>query len=56
MTTSSHRMRYGASPRAVRRWLLAGLTALLLLLPVTALAAAHGPGPAREDGGAAMVR
>lgn len=36
MTPSTPAMRYGASPRTIRRWLLAGLAALLLLLPATA--------------------
>lgn len=50
MTLSNHRMHYGASPRAIRRWLLAGLTALLLLLPMTAQAAMDGPGTTPRDG------
>lgn len=51
MILSTPAMRYTISPRTIRRYLLAGLAALLLLLPATAYAvleqrAAHEGGPA----------
>lgn len=46
-------MHYSASPRTIRRWLLAGLAALLLLLPATAHAAFDHR--AAHEGGAAAV-
>lgn len=50
MTPSIKTMHHGASPRTIRRWLLTGLTALLLLLPATVSTAADAERPRLDSG------